>query len=78
MWAAGRCVQLSNATDGARRTANCSTRRPRADRSSFALPSEELAYAITRMTEGFNYCDSVAEIEPVLSAAVRIVKLLID
>lgn len=41
-------------------------------------PAVELAYAITRMTEGFIYNDSIAEIEPDLAAASRIVRLLID
>lgn len=41
-------------------------------------PSDQLPYAITRMTEGFIYNDSIAEIEPDIPAAVRIVRLLVD
>ncbi len=40
-------------------------------------PSEELAYALTRMTEGFIYNDSLAEVQPDIEAAVRIVRLLL-
>jgi AcrR family transcriptional regulator len=41
-------------------------------------PAAELAYAMTKVTEGFIYHDPVAEIEPDIDAASGIVRLLLE
>lgn len=41
-------------------------------------PAADLAYALTKVTEGFIYSDPVAEIEPDIDAASGIVRLLFE
>jgi AcrR family transcriptional regulator len=49
-------------------------------RSSLVLraPAVDLAYAMTKVTEGFIYSDPVAEIDPDIDAAIRIVRLFFE
>lgn len=49
-------------------------------RSSLILraPAVDLAYAMTKVTEGFIYSDPVAEIEPDIDTAIRIARLFFE
>jgi hypothetical protein len=41
-------------------------------------PASDLAYAVTKVTEGFIYSDPLAEIDPDIDAASGIVRLLFE
>jgi AcrR family transcriptional regulator len=42
------------------------------------VPAEDLAYAMIRIIEGFIYNDAMADIDPDIDTAIRIVSMLID